>query len=84
MLKDKIDLSRRSLVTRALKKLRGAAAARSDRPRLNRVDGLKISFTDRWLHVRPSGTEPIMRIFAEAPTLPAARKLIAWAKAAMR
>ncbi len=30
-------------------------------------DGLKIRFPDRWVHVRPSGTEPILRVFAEAP-----------------
>jgi phosphomannomutase len=39
-------------------------------------DGLKITFADSWLHVRPSGTEPIMRLFAEAPTKNAAQRLI--------
>jgi phosphomannomutase len=31
-------------------------------------DGLRLSWADRWLHVRPSGTEPIVRFIAEAPT----------------
>ena len=31
-------------------------------------DGLRLSWRDRWLHVRPSGTEPIVRLIAEAPT----------------
>jgi phosphomannomutase len=31
-------------------------------------DGLRLSWPDRWLHVRPSGTEPILRLIAEAPT----------------
>jgi phosphomannomutase len=31
-------------------------------------DGLRLAWPDRWLHVRPSGTEPIVRLIAEAPT----------------
>jgi phosphomannomutase len=33
----------------------------------NRVDGLRLDWTDRWLHVRPSNTEAIVRVIAEAP-----------------
>lgn len=40
-------------------------------------DGLRLSWPDRWVHVRPSGTEPIVRVIAEAPTVAAARELIA-------
>lgn len=32
------------------------------------TDGIKIIFENGWLHVRASNTEPIVRIFAEAPT----------------
>jgi phosphomannomutase len=32
------------------------------------IDGLKIDFPDRWVHMRPSNTEPILRVYAEAPT----------------
>jgi phosphomannomutase len=39
-------------------------------------DGLRLSWPDRWLHVRPSGTEPIVRVIAEAPTQADARKLV--------
>lgn len=39
-------------------------------------DGLRLSWNDRWVHVRPSGTEPVVRVIAEAPTLAAARDLI--------
>ncbi len=35
---------------------------------VNRVDGLRLDWADRWLHVRPSNTEPIVRVIAEAPT----------------
>ncbi len=34
---------------------------------VNRVDGLRLDWADRWLHVRPSNTEPIVRVIAEAP-----------------
>ena len=39
-------------------------------------DGLRLAWSDRWLHVRPSGTEPIVRYIAEAPTRELATGLI--------
>jgi phosphomannomutase len=42
----------------------------------DRQDGLRLAWPDRWLHVRPSGTEPIVRIIAEAPRRSAAEDLI--------
>ena len=32
------------------------------------MDGLKIIWENSWIHCRESNTEPIMRIYAEAPT----------------
>lgn len=43
-------------------------------------DGLRLAWRDRWLHVRPSGTEPIVRYIAEAPTVADADALIAAAR----
>jgi phosphomannomutase len=40
-------------------------------------DGLRLSWADRWLHIRPSGTEPIGRLIAEAPTSTEAEALVA-------
>jgi phosphomannomutase len=40
-------------------------------------DGLRLAWPDRWLHVRPSGTEPILRLIAEAPTEADAQELVA-------
>jgi phosphomannomutase len=40
-------------------------------------DGLRLAWSDRWLHVRPSGTEPIVRLIAEAPTPGEAQALVA-------
>jgi phosphomannomutase len=50
---------------------RFADAAADDR------DGLRLSWADRWLHIRPSGTEPIVRLIAEAPTASEAEALVA-------
>lgn len=35
---------------------------------INTLDGIKFSWPDKWIHIRKSNTEPIIRIFAEAPT----------------
>ena len=35
---------------------------------INKVDGIKFSWSDKWIHIRRSNTEPIIRIFAEALT----------------
>ena len=40
-------------------------------------DGLRLAWRDRWVHVRPSGTEPIVRFIAEAPTEGDAEQLVA-------
>ena len=40
-------------------------------------DGIRIDWADSWVHARPSNTEPIMRIIAEAPDRAAAEKRIA-------
>jgi phosphomannomutase len=48
----------------------------------DRRDGLRLGWSDRWLHVRPSGTEPIVRLIAEAPTEGEAQELVAKARTA--
>jgi len=44
-------------------------------------DGLRLAWTGRWVHIRPSGTEPVVRVIAEAPTAEAARTLVERARA---
>lgn len=39
------------------------------------IDGVKIDFPDKWVHLRKSNTEPIIRIYAEAATMEQADKL---------
>jgi phosphomannomutase len=51
----------------------------------DRQDGLRLDWPAerRWLHLRASGTEPILRIIAEAPTEAAARELVEQARGAL-
>ena len=35
---------------------------------INKDDGIKFIWPNKWIHIRKSNTEPIIRIFAEAPT----------------
>lgn len=45
--------------------------------RLETIDGFKFIFdNDRWVMIRPSGTEPVLRIYAQAPTLEEARRIL--------
>ncbi len=44
-------------------------------------DGLRLDWPDRWVHLRPSGTEPIVRVIAEGPSEQDARTLIMQARA---
>jgi phosphomannomutase len=39
-------------------------------------DGLRLAWPDRWIHVRPSGTEPVVRVIAEAPGADAAQGMV--------
>lgn len=39
------------------------------------IDGVKIDFNDSWVHLRKSNTEPIIRIYSEAPTKEKAQQL---------
>ena len=41
------------------------------------IDGFKYFFDDnRWMMIRPSGTEPVLRTYAEAPTIEEVRMIL--------
>ena len=42
---------------------------------VNDVDGVKIDFHDKWVHLRKSNTEPIIRVYSEASTMEAADEI---------
>ena len=44
--------------------------------RVDRQDGVRVDMADRWVHVRASNTEPILRLIAEAPTAEDANTLL--------
>ena len=44
--------------------------------RANLEDGLRLDWEDRWVHLRASNTEPVMRIIAEARTPEASQALV--------
>jgi phosphomannomutase len=51
---------------------------------VDRRDGLRLDWSDRWVQVRPSNTEPIVRVIAEAEEESAAIQLIQQVEAALR
>lgn len=51
--------------------------------RIDTQDGVRVDWEDRWVHVRPSNTEPIVRLIAEAKDHDSAAALIADAASAL-
>ena len=76
IVKDKLHRPKASLET-----VYGALCAAFADAEADTQDGLRLSWKDRWVHVRPSGTEPIVRVIAEAPTESEARDLVRQARA---
>jgi phosphomannomutase len=76
IVKDKLDRPRASLeiVYEALRATFPDASP-------DMQDGLRLAWPDRWVHIRPSGTEPIVRVIAEARSAAQAKDLIARSRA---
>ncbi len=72
IIKNKIELTPDINVQEILQKI--AQKFASYKP--NTIDGVKIDFEQGWVHLRPSNTEPIIRIYAEAESEVEAEKLI--------
>jgi phosphomannomutase len=73
MSKQKIQLD--STDRNSLEKIFTDIAQHYHTAKANILDGLKLDFADSWVHLRPSNTEPIVRIYAEAPSKDQAEKL---------
>lgn len=71
--KNKIELSDNSLIDKIPQAVKEHFAAE----RVNTIDGVKVDFEAerKWVHLRRSNTEPIIRIYSEAPTEAEAQKL---------
>jgi phosphomannomutase len=50
-------------------------ASRYRNEEISTVDGVKVDFSKGWVHMRKSNTEPIIRVYTEAPTLEEAENL---------
>src|SRR5262249_42155672 len=72
----KAKLERGMRNAESMAKVYAALRARFEDASVDTQDGLRLAWSDRWLHVRPSGTEPIIRLIAEAPSGAAAERLI--------
>ena len=69
--KNRIDLTPSTDVDAILVKVKELYA----NEQVNDIDGVKIDFPDKWVHLRKSNTEPIIRVYSEASTMEAADAL---------
>ena len=77
IVKAKLELGARSREPGKLDQVYAELRRRFPDAAADTQDGLRLAWPDRWLHVRPSGTEPIIRLIAEAPASADAERLIA-------
>lgn len=66
--KNRIDLDPSTDVDAILAKVKDMFSG-DPHVQVNDIDGIKIDFEDRWVHLRKSNTEPIIRVYSEAATI---------------
>ena len=71
MAKNRVDLTPETDVDAILAKVKELYS----KEEINDIDGVKIDFPDKWVHLRKSNTEPIIRIYSEAHTMQEAEEL---------
>lgn len=71
MAKNRIDLAPDTDIDAVLAKVKELYKGEE----INDIDGVKIDFPDKWVHLRKSNTEPIIRVYSEAPTMKEADEL---------
>ncbi len=72
--KNRIDLTPETDVDAILVKVK-EMFAQDPSAQVNDIDGVKIDFPDRWVHLRKSNTEPIIRVYSEAATMESADEI---------
>lgn len=65
IVKNRIDLTPSTDVDAILEKVKEMYS----NEQINDVDGVKIDFPDKWVHLRKSNTEPIIRVYSEASSM---------------
>ena len=73
IVKNRIDLTPQIDVDSLLKEVK----EKFKEEKVTDIDGVKIDFPDGWVHLRKSNTEPIIRVYSEAPTAERAEELAA-------
>ena len=71
MAKNRIDLTQNADIDAILAKVKEVYCNEE----IIDIDGIKINFTNSWVHLRKRNTEPIIRIYSEAPTIKEAEEL---------
>lgn len=66
--KNRIDLTPDTDVDAILAKVKEMYSAQPD-VTVNDIDGIKLDFPDKWVHLRKSNTEPIIRVYSEAHSM---------------
>ena len=69
--KQKVDLTPNINVDNILKKIKEIYS----KEKITDIDGVKIDFVDKWVHLRKSNTEPIIRVYSEAHTMKEAEEI---------
>lgn len=64
MAKNRIDLTPETDISAILDRIKEIYA----NEKVTDIDGVKIDFADKWVHLRASNTEPIIRVYSEAAT----------------
>ena len=72
--KNRIDLTPETDVDAILVKVKEMFAKDAE-AQVNDIDGVKIDFPTKWVHLRKSNTEPIIRVYSEAQTMAEADEL---------
>lgn len=72
--KNRIDLTPDTDVDAILAKVK-EQYGHADGVKVTDIDGVKLDFADRWVHLRKSNTEPIIRVYSEAHTMEEADNL---------
>ncbi len=65
MAKNRIDLKPTTDINAILEKVKDQYSSRKD-VQVTTIDGVKLDFSDCWVHLRKSNTEPIIRVYSEA------------------
>lgn len=71
MAKNRIDLTPETDISAILDRIKEMYADE----KVTDIDGVKIDFADKWVHLRASNTEPIIRVYSEAATMEEAESL---------